>query len=485
MYLMLQRIRKILIRRKKIINNRSIRVWYKKTTVFIKQKPLASFFIVLFLLFAVIIIGNILNKPKPSPPMQTAVKSVSIYTIGEVPSTTFQAKIDKPGVIKIVSLTQGIIQYIAVSEGDTVHQGQQLFSVSTNYQGGNAPVIQAQIADDQYKNVVNTFSEQKDLIQQQRDIANINHDNFSNVQNIATASANETNNLINANQTVLDTLNLQLTNDKNNNLPQSTIIPEETQINQLQGAQNQLRAALRNLSEQTDSGKPQGRLADAQLDTALKQLDIQEKSLELNKEVSKLQADIADVYAAAMFPSSPFSATVERVYVRIGQVVSPGTPLAEISASDPHTSAIVDLPGNIVKNISSLSAATVYIGNTSVAVRPAFIPTESTNGFLYSLIYPLPDFLNVKITDGEYVRIDIPLGQPDTSAAVPFIPLDAIYQTQDSNYLMLVKNNKAVVQKVLIGNIFGSFSEITHGLKSGDQVILDRNVIAGDNVKAN
>ncbi len=168
--------------------SRFLRARYKKTTTFIKRKPLSSFFIALFLLFAVIFIGNFLTMPKPQPPSGTIEKTVSIYSVGESPKSTFQAKIEKSGVIKIVALTPGVIQNIWVYEGDSVAQGQQIFTLSSNYAGGNAPAIQASIADAQYKNVLDTFQEQKDVIQRQRDIANINHDNFSEMQSIATAS---------------------------------------------------------------------------------------------------------------------------------------------------------------------------------------------------------------------------------------------------------------------------------------------------------
>lgn len=456
--------------------------YYKSTTVYIKKKPFTSFFIALFLLFAVIVLSNIFTRPKPQKIVSPAAKTVSVYTIGEAPKVTFQAKVDKPGVIKIVALSGGVIQDISVSAGDTVTKGEQLFSLSTNYQGGNAQVIGDQIAFAQYKNVLDTFNGQKNAIQKQRDIANSSHDNFSDMQNIATQSAHDTNNLISSNQTVLDQLNTLLAQSQANGASPSSLIPLESQINQLQAAQNQLRAGLSTLQEQTDSTKPPGRLADTQRDLALAQLDIQEKSLVLGKEVSKLQAEIADITAATMFPVSPFAGTVERVYVRLGQQVNPGTPLAELSASDPKNMAIVDVPEAIARKISSLDPSTLYVGKRSYDILPAFIPSEATDGSLFSIMYPLPDDSNTKLSDGEYLTIDIPVGHADTLASVPFIPLDAIYQTQDSNYVFISSNKTATVRAVSIGQIFGNFAEITSGLRSGDEVILNRNIIAGDKV---
>lgn len=458
--------------------------YYKNITSTIKKKPFTSFLISLIALFVVIFIGNILSRPKPLPPAPNPAKQVTLFAIGETPKVTFQAQINKTGVIKIIAQTNAIVQNIYISEGDNVWQGKQLFTLSSNYQGGNGPAVMAQVANDQYNNVKDTFDEQKSVIQKQRDIANATRDNFSDTQNIATQSANDTNNLINSNQTVLDQLNNQLNTDRQNNVPQSTIVTEETQINQLQGAQNQLRQALSSLQEQTDSSKPPGRLANTQHDLTMQQLDIQEKSLELNLEVSRLQANIANINAAQMYPTSPFAGTVQRVYVRIGQQVSPGTPLAELSATDAAVSALVNVPENVIRNISLLDSSMLYIGSKSFDIRPAFIPTEATNGSLYTIIYPVPESLRTQVSDGEYIRIVIPVGKTDTSAAVPFIPLDSIYQTQDSSYVLLDKKNKAVVQKVNTGSVFGNFVAITQGLNSGDLLIVNRNIIAGDPVKA-
>lgn len=458
-------------------------LWYQTSTLFIKSRPFLSFSLTLIFLFAVIFIGNALSSPKVKHIPALPPVSVSLYTIGQVPRAQFQAKVDKKGVVKIVALGSGVVQGIFVSEGDSVAKGQQLLSLSTNYQGGNAPSLQAQIAADQYAEAASTFDEQKDAISKQRNIANAVHDNFSDQQSIATQSASDTSSLMSQNQVILDQLNQQLSQSQAAGATPSALIPLESQITQLQGAQNQLRSTLSNLNEQTDSTKPQGRLADAQRDLNLKQLDIQEKTLDVNLEISKLQAAMTEVSAEAMLPTSPFAGTVQRVYVRTGQNVSSGTPLLEVSAANTIASAIVDVPEEIAKKISPVEDSFLIVNTTSYTLRPAFIPTEATNGPLFSIVFPLPETLTDKLSDGEYVSLSIPVGYSDTSAAVPFIPLDAIYQTQDSTYVLLYQSGKAIVKKVTVGNVLGDFAEVMSGLSSGNQVILNRNVIAGDNVQ--
>ncbi|HEV2339709.1 MAG TPA: HlyD family efflux transporter periplasmic adaptor subunit [Patescibacteria group bacterium] len=463
----------------------SLYTQYKKLSLFINRKPLFSFFIGLLFLLLVIIVGNLLTQPQQQKTPAPSPKVVTTYNVGQTPKASYEAKIAKAGVVKIVALTSGVVQAIFRNEGDTVGRGGQLFLISTNYQGGNASAIQAQIADAQYKNVLDTFDKQNDAIQKQRDIANATHDNFSDMQSIATQSANQTNALINTNQTVLDQLNSQLIADQSSAAPQATILQEEEQINQLQGAQNQLKQTLLNLQEQTDSGKAPGRLADAQQNLTLDQLDVQEKTLELNKEVSKLQADVADITAAAMYPASPFAGIVQRIYVHIGQQISPGTPLAEVSSTNQHATAIVSVPKDIAQKISKLDASTLFIDNNSYSLRPTFVSTEATDGSLYVLTYSLPDNSIPSVTDGEYIKVDVPIGATDTSSAVPFIPIDAIYQTQNTNYVLVVVDKKATAREVSLGNVFGSYVEINHGLHAGDQVILERNVVTGDSVITN
>jgi hypothetical protein len=163
-------------------------------------------------------------------------------------------------------------------------------------------------------------------------------------------------------------------------------------------------------------------------------------------------------------------------------LVSPGTTLAEISATDASTQAIVTVPAAVAQQISKIEPTIIHIGSQTYSVRPTYISTEATDGALYTITYPIPDDAKAVTTDGDYVNVDIPVGMANTSAAVPFVPLDAIYQTQDKNYLLVVKNGKAETREVTLGNVFGSYAQIQTGLNPGDQVILDRSIVAGDKV---
>lgn len=460
---------------------------YKRTTTNVKRRPLGSFFVALALLFVVIIIGHLANQPKPEKTVPPQPKSVQIYSIGQAPKGTFQAKIEKAGVVKIIAQASGIVQDVDVTDGTQVKKGQQILSLSSNYQGGSAPGLQAQVAQAQYQNVIDTYGQQQDAITQQKNIAQATFNSFLSQQSIASASANDTTSLINSNQTVLGTLNQELTALQNSGSSSADLASLQSQINTLQGAQNSLRSSADNLNLQTNSANPPGQLASSQQQLTLDQLNVQEKSLELNKEVTGLQAEIAEVNADSMLPASPFDGVVERVFVHPGQQVAIGTVLAVVSADENSTQsiAVVDVPQQIAQNVSKQEASVLTIGSQTYQLKPFYISTDATNGLLYSIFYTLPDDATNNVTDGQYASMSIPIGNANSDATIPFIPIDAVYQTQDSNYLLVDENGKAVSRSVTLGNVFGNFIEVKSGLTLGDQVILNRNVVAGDKVTTN
>jgi hypothetical protein len=65
---------------------------------------------------------------------------------------------------------------------------------------------------------------------------------------------------------------------------------------------------------------------------------------------------------------------------------------------------------------------------------------------------------------------------------MPFIPIDSVYQTEDSSYVFVVQNKKAVSKKIKLGAVTGRFVQVESGLTSGNNIILERNIVTGDQV---
>ncbi len=396
--------------------------YYRRATAFIKRRPMPSFFIVLGLLLAVLIIGNLLQFKAEEKAPAPVTKTVRVYDTGDGTKATFQASIEKSGVIQVVAQAPGIVSSINVKEGDAVGQGTQLVALASNYQGGNAASVQRQIAQAQYDNVVDTFGIQKELIGNQRDVA--------------TSSA---------------------------------VISEQQS--------EQMKSPNEKLNTYTTL------LRDLQHETTLEQLAVQDKGLDLSKEVSQLQLNLAAISESAMYPASPFVGKVERVYVHIGQVVSPGTPIATVTSAETTTTAVLQVPQRIAQMLLVGQTSTLMIGGKKVSLAPYYVSTQATDGQLYSVFYDIPEQYQKDLSDGDHISVIVPIDESTTVANDPLIPIDAVYQTQESAFVLVVENGKAVTRTVTLGNITGSYVDVLSGLKSSDKVIIDRSVIAGDKIK--
>lgn len=462
------------------------KVFYSKSVVFIKNRPMASFFIALSVLFLAIVLNSLLT-PKPKENVVTPpVKEVTVYKIGTAPRVNISAKVKKKGVIQIVAQMPGIVSGINVSEGQAVSRGTTLVNLANNYQGGNAFTVQRQMAQDQYQNVLDTYDAQKDVIGKQMQIADANKNNADLMRDLLNQSITDTQRLIDFNDNILSALNSNLQaleNSNNNGSNDSAILALKGQIAQVSAGVTQLNISNRQSRFQADTANPPTQLADFQHDLAVRQFQIQQKMLDLGRETSRLGLALAQINEATMYPAAPFEGTIQRVYVVQGQSVSPGTPLVTISGTDKQTTVIATVPRDIAEKVSKLEESNLYIGKEVYSLVPDYVSTEATDGLLNAIIFTLPQEAADRVTDGSFIRIEIPIGYADTNSVIPQIPIDNVFQTQDGAFTYVANSGKAEFRKVVLGNVLGGYVTVESGLRAGDRVILDRNIVAGDRVK--
>ena len=89
------------------------------------------------------------------------------------------------------------------------------------------------------------------------------------------------------------------------------------------------------------------------------------------------------------------------------------------------------------------------------------------------------------MTNGSFIGIDLSIEGQSISGAFPYVPLDSVFQTQDTAYIYVADGDKAASRDVVLGEVIGSNVEIREGLRGGDQVILNRNVLSGDKIQIN
>jgi len=457
---------------------------WNKTVRTVDRKPLLSFFTILFLLFVLIFIGSLLRKPQPEKTTTPPTKEVQTYSIGSAPTIKVQAQVEKSGLVKIVALTPGVVSYINFTEGQQVAKGQVIAGLATNYQGGNAISIQREIAAATNKTTKETFDLQMDLLKKQRDIANRSNENANELREITADSLDETRSLLDLNQNIVSTLNTTLANLEADNATgenDATILQTKQLISQFQSGVNQLRSAVRSIEYQSATDKPAADLTTLSKDIALRQLDLQEKSLNLSLETSGLSLKLAQIQEETMYPSSPISGVVERVYVSQFQTVNPGDPIMLIHGTQ-TLQVVAKVPRDVAQKISPIEMSNITIGSKTYKTAPSYISNEATDGSLYSIIFSIPDDYQNTVSDNEYISIEIPVGYAATSTAVPFVPLDAIYQSATNAYVFVNQNGIAKAKSVELGSVVGQFAEIRSGLSRGDQIILSRTVISGDKI---
>lgn len=463
-----------------------VRPAYQSTITRLRARPMLSFFIVLGILLVAILISKFAFTPKETvTPKTLNAKTVPIYHVSSVPKLTFQGQIKKIGVIQIVAQTPAVVQQINVKEGDEVKKGTNLVTLSSNYQGANAAAIQSQIANRQYQQITDTFSDQQDLINKQIDLTNTMHDNSSNLATISAQSKNDTQNLINLNQDILNSLNTNLTNLKNSNVGGSNdaaILQVEQGISQLQGGQNQLQSALRNLNYSTDTNNAPQHLLDLQRDITVKQLNLQEKGLEMNRDISKLQLTLANIAASLFHPAAPISGKIVRIFIHPLDLVNPGNPLLTIVGDNKTTQLTLTIPAEAANRLSQIEPATIHFKNSQQDLYPTFVSTEPTDQNLYSVVFNLPEADYDQAANNDYVSVDLPVGNSQHFGSY-FLPIDSVIQTQDQALVYVLQNGKAVAKKLTLADVSGQFVEVTSGLSGNEQIILDRNIVEGDQVK--
>lgn len=448
---------------------------YKKVE---KQNPFVSLLILLGILLIIIAISNYIKKPKIVEEANTPIKTVATYSVGESPRIEISAQVEQSQVITIVSLSGGIVTDLPVKVGQKVHKGQTIASLSTDYYNNNTPLIQKEIAQTQYENIKETYSSQKEVLNKQKDLAKTQADNTQELRMIAEASIGETQELLDLNETILNEVDLAIKNATNG----AEITQLNTQKAQLLAGINQIKSALRQANYQGGSDTPQSELAKINKEMALEQINIQEKALEMSKTISELQLKLAKIQAAAMYPGTPVSGTVERIHVQKNQMISPGTPITTIRANTGATQLVARVSKNTAEKVSRVESTQIFIDNKIIELYPDHISTIATNGSLYSITYTLPQEYSNSFTNQGQVILSIPLGSADTTAVIPYLPLESIHQSELESIVFILDGETVISKTVTLGNINGRFVAIESGLNSGDQIILDRDVIEGQKV---
>lgn len=469
----------------KNLKNKS-KVILSKGNKVIEKKPFTSFFVALGVLLLLIILGSTVFKTPVSKPVEkTSPKNVKVYSMGESPRISVQGEVKKSGVIKIVAQTPGIVSSINYFEGSEVAKGTVILSLASNYQGGNAISLQRQLAGVQYRNAKETYDIQKDIIQKQREIANKQDVNSDELRNLTKLSILDTEPLVNLNNELLNNIKTNMQTLENANADQSQIDSLRQVQAQLQAGTNQLNSALRSSQYLVNESNAPIAIENITREIALKQFDVQEKALKMGLEAAGIQLRLAQAQEAMMFPASPFPGTVQKIHVKVGELVNPGTPLITFAGYDGTVVVDAKVPYDLAIKLAQDELSIIEVDGKKISLAPSYVSTEATSGQLYSVIFAIGEEYRNYFTDSSYVTVTLPIGNTNGGSTIPFIPVDSVFQTQNEAFVYVVNGNKAKSKKVKLGPVAGRFVTVESGLSPNDKVILNRTVIDGDIIRIN
>lgn len=457
----------------------------------IDRRPLTSFVALMAVIVGLIVAGNFLRKPPaPDATEESVPKQISVYGIGAAPKIRLTGRVEKSGIVQIVAQVPGIVQSVNVTEGTKVSKGKWLVRLSNNYQGGSTASVSRSIAYKSYQFSKDNYDAQKEIIGKRREITEKSETMASDLRDIASKSIDETKSLISLNEEILDGVDAQIDYLESTNVGganDADIAAAKQGKSAVLGGLNSLKNALRNTEYQASGDQEPADLARLQKDLTMKGLEIEEKSLDLNRDIAKLNLQLAAIGESMMNPATPISGVVERVFVRQGDNVNPGNPLLTIKGNSTSARVILAVPGEVARQASRLEPSRITLRGKTIELTPHYISTEATDGSLFNILYEIPDEFVELLDDTLSVAVELPVGTQMTSGIIPFVPLDAIFQTQDSSYVYTASSSAegtvAFIKNVELGTVYGSYVEVRSGLETGDQVITTRGVVEGDTVQ--
>lgn len=210
-------------------------------------------------------------------------------------------------------------------------------------------------------------------------------------------------------------------------------------------------------------------------------------TLDFNR--TKMQTSKADYDNATLMLSrteitSPMDGVIRRLDAKIGLQLSVGDPIAEILDID-RVKAIIGIPESDVTAIRKLNTVDLTIqalNDKKVQAEKHFLsPAPETTARLYNLELKIDNPEN-EILPGMFVRADIIKKQLNNRISIPFY---SVISRNDEQYVYIEQNGLAEKRNVSLGIMENWLVEVTKGLSTGEQLIVEghRDVEDGQEIK--
>lgn len=224
--------------------------------------------------------------------------------------------------------------------------------------------------------------------------------------------------------------------------------------NALKNAENALKSATENVTLTQNAVSSSKETASASVHQAKAALDIAQNNLN-NTNIT-----------------APISGYVSALYVSKGQMVSPGGPVFDIANTN-MIDAKIYVSESVIGKIEQGSKAKISVSSAGIESLSGTVtvvnPVKDVKTGLYGVKVAI-DNEDGKIKSGMLADIVITTARKED---VINLPSDALINESGEYYVYVAKGETAKKCKVTIGVADGVYTEIIHGIKSGDKVIVE------------
>ena len=207
--------------------------------------------------------------------------------------------------------------------------------------------------------------------------------------------------------------------------------------------------------------------------TAVSQIESQIAAL--NHTIAGLSASLSEL-SGAQGVAAPIAGTVTAVWVREGEIVSPGVPLLEIAdITNIYVEANLiaeDADALAEGNHARVFSESERLIDENAVVSKIFVSARDVMSDLGILQKRVP--VEITLSSEKTLRLgsDVNLEiVAERKEHVLRIPESALFEINREHHVYLVEGNRAKLQKIEVGLVGGRYAEVLEGLSPGDLVI--------------
>ncbi len=201
-----------------------------------------------------------------------------------------------------------------------------------------------------------------------------------------------------------------------------------------------------------------------------------------NMQLAKADYENAQLMFSRTTVTSPMDGIIRRMDAKIGLQLSVGDPIAEILEID-RMKGIIGIPESDVTAVRLLDSVDLTIkalGDKKLSASKHFLsPSPETTARLYNLELEI-DNSDGDILAGMFVRADVVKKRLENSLAIPFY---SVISRNDEQFVYIEENGVAKKRDVTLGIMEKWMVQVTTGLNSGDNLLIEGHRDVEDNQK--